>query len=289
MFSLVRVTRSLSLFKLVLASLLMLSLPCQGETIQQRMPNGLLASAEYLESANDESPILILHGFLQTRDFFTVRRIADALHDDGHTVLLPNLSLGIEQRSQSLACEAIHSHNMELDRDEVAIWVNWLSQRTSKPVTLIGHSIGSLTLLAYLHANSPNNNIKQSILVSLIAFAQGPIAKENSAEKKRAEKDLDVDKHGIHNYKLAFCDIYPTRPDHYLSYLRWDQTLVTEALLGLSKKPSIILGSKDNRLSPEWKPLLNQIKANVVEIEDANHFFDHAHEFDLFEAIIELL
>ncbi|MES9834594.1 MAG: alpha/beta fold hydrolase [Candidatus Thiodiazotropha sp. DIVDIV] len=278
-----------SLFKLALTGLLLLSLPCHGEIVHQRMPNGLLATAEYLDSGSDESPILILHGFLQTRDFFTVRRIADALHDDGHTVLLPNLSLGIEQRSQSLACEAIHTHNMEQDRDEVALWVNWLSQKTSKPVTLIGHSIGSLTLLAYLHDKPSNSTIKQSILVSLIAYSQGPIAKENLAEKYRAEKDFEADKQGIYNYRLAYCDIYPTRPDHYLSYLRWDQTLVTEALLGLTKKPSIILGSKDNRLSPEWKPLLNKIKANVIEIEDANHFFDHAHEFDLFETIVELL
>lgn len=278
-----------SLIKLAITGLLLFTLPCDAEIIHQRMPNGLLASAEYLDAGHDRSPILVLHGFLQTRDFFTIRRIADALHDEGYSVLLPNLSLSIEQRNQNLACEAIHTHSMEQDRDEIALWVDWLFQRTAKPVTLIGHSIGSLTLLTYLHTYPGNSPIKQSILISLIPFAQGPIAKENSAEIVRAEGELKQDGNKIHNYRLAFCDQYPSRPDHYLSYVKWDKNRVIKALLGLTHKPSIILGNKDNRLGPEWKPALKEISAKVIEIDGANHFFDHAHEFDLFDTIIELL
>ncbi|MCG7871639.1 MAG: alpha/beta hydrolase [Candidatus Thiodiazotropha lotti] len=275
--------------KLLLSLLLLVSHYCAAETIQLRMQNGLLATADYLDAGDKKSPILILHGFLQTRDFFTVRRIADALHDEGYSVLLPNLSLGIDQRDQSLPCEAIHTHSMEQDRDEVALWVRWLYEKSSKPVTLIGHSMGSLTLLAYLDSQPDQESINQAFLISLIAFAQGPIAKENSTDKQRAEQDLSMDPNRIYNYRLAFCDRYPSRPDHYLSYLNWDQTRASRALLGLSKKPSIILGNRDNRLSPEWKPILMDLKANVIEIEGANHFFDHSHEFDLFDSIIQML
>ncbi|MCG8487087.1 MAG: alpha/beta fold hydrolase [Chromatiales bacterium] len=275
--------------KLLLALLLLNSHYCTADTIQLRMQNGLLATADYLDAGNDKSPILILHGFLQTRDFFTVRRVADALHDEGYSVLLPNLSLGIDQRNRSLPCEAIHTHSMDQDRGEVARWVDWLHKNSSKPVTLIGHSMGSLTLLAYLSAQPEQEQINHAILISLIAFAQGPVAKESSVDKHRAEEDLATGRDGIQNYRLAFCDSYPTQPDHYLSYLNWNETQVTNALLGLSKQPSIILGSKDNRLSPEWKPTLMDIKAHVIEIEGANHFFDHSHEFDLVDSIIQLL
>ncbi|MBW9262991.1 MAG: alpha/beta hydrolase [Candidatus Thiodiazotropha sp. (ex. Lucinisca nassula)] len=275
--------------KLLLALLLLVGQYAAAETIQLRMPNGLLATADYLDTGDKQPPILILHGFLQTRDFFTVRRIADALHEEGYSVLLPNLSLGIDQRDQSLPCEAIHTHSMEQDRDEVAQWVNWLYQKNANPVTLIGHSMGSLTLLAYLHSQPDQELINQAILISLIAFAQGPIAKEDSTDKLRAEKHLTMGSNRIHNYRLAFCDSYPSQPDHYLSYLNWDQSQASRALLGLSKKPSIILGRSDNRLSPEWKPILIELKANVIEIEGANHFFDHSHEFDLFDNIIQML
>jgi pimeloyl-ACP methyl ester carboxylesterase len=253
------------------------------------MQNGLLASAEYLQANQQKTPILILHGFLQTRDFFTIRRIADALHEEGYNVLLPNLSLGIDQRKQSLPCEAIHTHSMDQDRDEIAKWVDWLYQKTAQPVTLIGHSMGSLTLLAYLHSHPPQESIKQAILVSLIAFEQGPIAKESSIDRDRAEEAQAIGRKDIQNYRLAFCDSYPTQPSHYLSYINWNQPQVHSALLGLSLKPSIILGGSDNRLSPDWKPILMNIRANVIEIDGANHFFDHAHEFDLLDNIIQIL
>ena len=288
MFTITQGTWFRSLLSLALIGSLLIARPSHGEIIHQRMQNGLLASAEYLDGKSNDPPILILHGFLQTRDFFTVRRIADALHEDGHSVLLPNLSLGIEQRSQSLACEAIHTHSMEQDRDEIALWVDWLSRRTAQPVTLIGHSIGSLTLLAYLDAY-PDSAIDKTILVSLIAFVQGPIAKETPQDKRRAEYDLRRNKRAIRNYRLAYCDRYSTTPDNYLSYLNWDEPQVVDALVGLAQKPSIILGSKDHRLSPAWKPTLQAIKADVIEIEGANHFFDHSHEFDLLDMITELL
>ncbi|WP_083223287.1 alpha/beta hydrolase [Candidatus Thiodiazotropha endoloripes] len=289
MFTIMLKSIARSLPKLLLTLLLLVSHYCAAETIQLRMQNGLLATADYLDAGDEKSPILILHGFLQTRDFFTVRRIADALHDEGYSVLLPNLSLGIDQRHQSLPCEAIHTHSMEQDRDEVAQWVDWLNEKSSKPVTLIGHSMGSLTLLAYLHSQPDQDSINQAILISLITFAQGPIAKANSTDKHRAQQDLIMGPNRIYNYRLAFCDSYPSQPDHYLSYLNWDQTRASSALLGLSKKPSIILGSRDNRLSPEWKPILMELKANVIEVEGANHFFDHSHEFDLLDNIIQML
>ncbi|MCU7803772.1 MAG: hypothetical protein KZQ96_11280 [Candidatus Thiodiazotropha sp. (ex Lucinoma borealis)] len=57
----------------------------------------------------------------------------------------------------------------------------------------------------------------------------------------------------------------------------------------MNTKPSIILGSSNNRLSLGWKQQLQTLEASVVEIEGANHFFDHSHEFDLLDSIEQLL
>lgn len=256
----------------------------QAEVIHQQLESGITVNAEYLDSNSNESPILILHGFLQTRDFFTVRRLGNALHEAGYKVLLPNLSLGINNRRQSLACEAIHYHSIEQDTVEIAHWVDWLYENTGKPVTLIGHSAGSLNLIAYLDAHQ-TPPVANSLLISLIAFGQGPIAKENTSERIRAEADLQRNKNGIHRYRLAYCDNYSTTPDNYLSYLAWDQKRTLQAISEMKAKPTIIFGGDDKRLGVNWKPWLRSLNAHIIEIDGANHFFDHAYEFDLLDSI----
>jgi pimeloyl-ACP methyl ester carboxylesterase len=264
------------------------SYPAQSEIIVQKQASGLIATAELLEGDTDKKAILILHGFLQTRDFFTVRRLANALHELGYTLLLPNLTLGIDDRRQSLACEAIHTHSMAQDTEEIDSWVNWLQRRTGNNVTLIGHSVGSVELLAYL-AERPASPVDQAILISLIAFAQGPIAREREADRQRALQQLAAGQKTVSNYPLNYCDSYTTTPDNYLSYLTWNGNKTLEILNKMTTKPTIILGGGDRRLGVDWLPLVKQTGAEVIEIPNANHFFDHEYEFDLMDGVIELL
>jgi pimeloyl-ACP methyl ester carboxylesterase len=262
--------------------------PAQSEIIIQEQSAGFIATAELLVGDTDKKAILILHGFLQTRDFFTVRRLANALHELGYTILLPNLTLGIDNRHQSLACEAIHTHSMEQDTAEIDYWVNWLRQRTDKNVTLIGHSVGSVELLAYL-AEKPAPAVDQAILISLIAFAQGPIARESEADRQRALQQLAAGRKTISNYPLNYCVSYTTTPENYLSYLAWNGNKTLKILNKMAIKPLIILGGGDRRLGDDWLPSLKQTDVEVIEIPGANHFFDHEHEFDLLDRVIELL
>ncbi|MES9818209.1 MAG: alpha/beta fold hydrolase [Candidatus Thiodiazotropha sp.] len=256
----------------------------RSEIIHLQTDRGLTINAEYLDTTSSASPILILHGFLQTRDFFTVRRIGYALHEAGYKVLLPNLSLGIDNRQQSLACEAVHDHSIQQDTHEIALWVDWLYDQTDRPVTLIGHSAGSLNLVSYLDAY-PESPVEKSLLISLIAFLQGPVAKENTAERLRAKDDLNLNGVRIERYRLAYCDHYATTAKDYLSYLAWDPNRTLKAISGMKVKPTIIFGGGDNRLDPDWKPQLQSHQAHIIEIDGADHFFDHAYEFDLLDGI----
>lgn len=262
--------------------------PASSELITLRMDNGLEATAELLRGQPDSKPIVILHGFLQTRDFFTVHRLGEALQDLGYTVLLPNLTLGINHRQQSLACEAIHTHSMEQDVSEIGHWVEWLHQSSQGPVTLIGHSTGSLISLVYLTGN-PSAPVNQSLLISLIPFAQGPIAKESEADYRLATEMLASAEKGMFSFPLAFCDKYVTTAENYLSYVTWNKHKTLAALNKITFEPMIIVGSKDQRMGDDWVPLLKQADSHLVEIEGANHFFDHEYEFDLTDKISELL
>jgi pimeloyl-ACP methyl ester carboxylesterase len=262
--------------------------PLRSEIVELQLPSGMQATAQLLKGEEDKQAVMILHGFLQTRDFFTVRRLGEALHDIGYTVLIPNLSLGIDNRRQSLACEAIHTHSLAGDIKEIGFWVDWLHQRNGKAVTLLGHSVGSLELLAYL-SDEPAPPVEQVILISLIAFAQGPIAKENEAERQRALQQLSDGSKELSHYRLAFCDNYTTTPENYLSYLEWNGNKTLENLNNLPFEPTILLGGEDQRLGDDWLPLLRQAGAKVIEIPGANHFFDHEYEFDLMDKVQEIL
>jgi pimeloyl-ACP methyl ester carboxylesterase len=260
----------------------------QSEIISNKQTNGTVATAEWLAGDKEQKTVLLLHGFLQTRDFFTVQRLGNALNEMGYNVLLPTLTLGINNRRQSLACEAIHTHSMQQDVEEIASWVDWLHRHTHQKVALIGHSVGSLELLTYL-SEEPNPPVSQAILISLIPFAQGPIAKENEAERQRARSQLESDGNALSNFRLAFCDRYASTPADYLSYLAWNGNKTLENLNNLAIAPTIVLGGEDRRLGNDWLPSLKQTGVEVIQIEGANHFFDHEYEFELMDSVIELL
>ena len=132
-----------------------------------RCVRAFTASAEYLVGERNKPAVLLLHGFLQTREFPTVATLARGLHDAGYTVLSPTLSLNIPNRKQSLACEAVHRHSLDDDVAEIGRWVNWLKSRGHRAIVLLGHSFGSLQLLAYLSAK-PDAAVKGYIGTSLI-------------------------------------------------------------------------------------------------------------------------
>ena len=115
-----------------------------------RFARVLLPAPNIWTAQRDKPAVLLLHGFLQTRDFPTVATLARGLRDAGYPVLSPTLSLNIPNRSQSLACEAIHRHSLDDDIGEIARWVDWLKSHGHRSIVLIGHSFGSLQLLAYL-------------------------------------------------------------------------------------------------------------------------------------------
>ncbi len=122
----------------------------QAAIVQLEVRPGITASAEYLIGERSKPAVLLIHGFLQTREFPTVATLARGLQDASYTVLSPTLSLNIPSRTQSLACEAVHKHSMDEDVDEIGRWVRWLKSNGHRDIVLLGHSFGSLQLLAYL-------------------------------------------------------------------------------------------------------------------------------------------
>jgi pimeloyl-ACP methyl ester carboxylesterase len=264
-----------------------LSFSATAEVITKSMPNGLTASADFFEGEIDKPVVLILHGFMQTHNFSTVARLANSLKEEGYTVLVPTLTLNINNRKESLACEAIHTHTMQGDVAEVVDWIDWLYARTQRNITLIAHSAGSTHLLATMEGKT-DPRIDRLILISLLHFHEDPLSQNTIESYQRALSDVKQDKQGLFIYDLAFCKKYPSEPEAFLSYREWVQERTIAALNNLTLPTTIIIGGNDYRMRPAWREALMSTRVDVITMKDAGHFFDTQFEFDLLDLVIEI-
>lgn len=244
------------------------------------------ASAEYLPGQRDKPAVLLLHGFLQTREFPTVATLAHGLHDAGYAVLIPTLSLGIPLRQQSLPCEAIHHHSMDDDIQEIARWVDWLKSRGHRSIVLIGHSFGSLQLLAYLNGQ-PDKAVKAYVGASLIEAQIGPV--NRSALIAKLENRSASRKRSLMTHRLSLCKNYMSTPSGLLSYVRWDQAQTLAALKSVSISTFLIMGDADTMVAHNWIKALRHVQVPMAVVPGANHFMDGQHEFDLLDKTLAFM
>jgi pimeloyl-ACP methyl ester carboxylesterase len=282
------VTRGFSLAGMSLLMLLY-SLPLGADTIREKLPSDRYGVAFYQQGDMQRPAVLVLHGFLTTHNFNTVMGISELLVDNGYTVLAPTMTLGINARQGGLSCDAIHTHTLEEDLEEITFWVNWLTRRSHQQIILIGHSSGSLELLAYLNDN-PLAAVKKLIATSLVyadGFNPQALVKQQITEAQQRHRQGD---RTLQTYTLSYCrDNFLAPPYVYLSYTAWTQQRVLAALKHSPVPVTIIMGGEDERFKDSWISGLQQTGAELIVIRGASHFFDSHHEFDLHDAILSLL
>jgi pimeloyl-ACP methyl ester carboxylesterase len=251
------------------------------------MAPDVVAEADYWPGAADMPAILILHGFLQTREFPTIRRLAESLADKGFSVLTPSLTLGLNRRRQSLACEAIHTHSLQQDVAELTAWTMWLARRAGKAPVVIGHSTAGVLLAAMLDAHRAR--IEQAVLVSMTAFGQVASADRVDILRQRAVESVAQGIDQIEIYSLGYCRDYATTATALLSYLEWDRDRLGQALIAASVPVTVIFGEKDERADRAWLDFLAVGGVEIRAVAGADHFFDLAHEFGLLHEVIKVI
>ncbi len=274
--------------RLYLLCLLMSVFPVVAHAIivQQEMRPGISTNAEYLIGQRSKPAVLLLHGFLQTREFSTVTTLARGLQDAGYTVLSPTLSLNIPNRKQSLACEAVHKHGMEGDVAEIGRWVNWLKSHGHRSIVLVGHSFGSLQLLAYL-GNHPDPAVKAYVGASLIEAQIGTTSREALIAQLQAR--IQNKQRALVTQTLSFCRNYTSTPEGLLSYVLWDQTRVLTALKQIPVSMLLVMGDADTTLGQGWLKVLQHVQIPLVIVHGGSHFMDGEHEFDLLDNTLDFL
>ncbi len=262
--------------------------PANGETVHLDISDKITANAEFYTGKDNMPFVLILHGFMLTYNFPTVKNLAESLNESDYNIITPNLSLGISQREKSLACEAIHTHSLEQDIAELEQWFKWLENKTDQEIILIGHSTGSTHLINYLSKN-PSTKVKKLILIAIpdvkIGFQKNQFQElQIKAEKLIANNDIS-----LQNFKMAYCDKYPTTAENFISYLELSKEKIILNLDKITIDKTLIVGTEDKRVDHAWNKQLTQHGVNIIQIDGANHFFDDEHEFDLLDFIENII
>lgn len=256
-----------------------------AQRVTLRIEGNLTASAEYIAGQRDKPAVLILHGFLQTNEFPTVRQLIRHLADAGYGVLAPTLSLNIANRKQSLPCEAIHTHEMPGATREIGLWLDWLKKRRGA-IVLLGHSFGTVHLLAY-HEAHPDPAIQKLIGISLV---EGGPYKSDSTRRDRLLRELRRQaarpEPTLANHPVSFCKNYRSTARGLLSYLEWTPDRVLESINTSRLPMAFIMGSGDERLDQGWIQRLQTTSAKTHVIQGANHFMDGQHEFDMLDSLL---
>ena len=259
-----------------------------ADRIENRLASGIVLSAEF-EAGNPRQPaIFLLHGFLQTHEFPTVKRLADSLTTAGYTTLSPTLSLGISRRAKSLPCEAAHRHTLEQDVAEIEAWMDWLGRHHPGPIVFIGHSYGSLQGMVYA-AYKPHPALRRVIALSLIDTEQKPFDASRAKMLARAKAGLTKGNKSLMNFALGHCKQYTATPQSYLSYANWNRKQVLDLARSSRVPVNVVMGGKDSRMGAGWAQALMTAGVQVKSIEGANHFFDAEYEFDLLDLILNIL
>lgn len=254
-------------------------------TVEIQSARQITATADFRPGQAGKPAILLLHGFLQTRDFAIIKSLADTLADEGYTVLSPTLSLGISHRKGSLDCEALHLHDMDGDIREIQQWVAWLHGRGHEQIIGIGHSFGGTQLLAWREKYRERNF--SLIGVSMVGSAPfSPDSRVATVRKTASQKPSNA---GLVHAPLSFCNTYTAPADKYASYHRWNESRILAALEHSGTQLDVILGSDDKFPPPNWDKQLAKAGAKIHHIKGANHFMDGTQEFDMFDTILGIV
>ena len=280
----------------VKAALLILTLLAQAalssaEVIEQTLPTGKVAKADFRQGNKDKPAVIFIHGFLTTHNFNTIRSAVEMFAENGITVLAPTLTLGINRRDSGMPCSAIQTHSLADSLNEIEYWVNWLSNKHKQQVVLIGHSMGALQIIAFAE-NRPLDKVQRIVPLSAI-YLDGHNPEETRAHNKYIAQANKMVKNNINMpsvFSLSYCrNSFTSPPAVFLSYASWNQQRILNALKKIKKPVNIIMGSNDRYFSKEWQTKLKNANPQTFIIEGASHFFDATHEFDLHDRLVELV
>jgi esterase/lipase len=274
----------------VLLYLLLPPLPAAAASLEVKLPTGITVYAEYHRGLPSMPAVLLLHGFQQIHQSEPMNSLGSNLASKGYTVLIPTISLGVNKRRQSMACEAVHTYTYKEEVAEIAYWMNWLDNKGYKTIIPAGFSsTGNVGLLIY-NAQVSHPAVKKIILVSPNPTFFDLAERQKIRTAMNTKQTASRKKLGA--FTLGYCKKnYFATAANYQSYTQYDESKFVELIRQSPVPAELILGSADTILPAAWLTQLKVLKApaRTTIIDQANHFFADTAEFDLTDAVENII
>jgi len=272
--------------------------PALAETVEIQH-NGLTLNAE-LELAEDstlaDGVLVITHGTLAHSGMELIAALQEMFVDYGINTLAVNLSYAIDNREQAMYdCAVPARHTMQDAVAEISAWQDWLDSQSAGPRWMMGHSRGGNQTAQY--TLSDPERVSAQIL---LAPATWDLEDTLSGYKKRYNQDVtellskaetmesDALMEGV---SLLYCEGSGATAASLLSYYGDYPNYDTPTVLSQTETPTLVIaGTLDDVVAdlPEKMASVTRDNVELVEVEDADHFFrdlftdevvDYASEF----------
>lgn len=283
------------MFKMTMAflALAFYAMPAASEEVKTEL-EGLDLMGELVLSPGKtlerHGVVLLLHDVAMSKVEEPVVSLRDGLVAQGFNVLAINLSLGLDHRSGRYDCRVEQDHLYTDALPEIHAWVKWLQGKGARNIALLGIGRGAGQIALY-GSKTTQRAVRSIILLAPVELVQSQLEKdyqilhgkslegvlfEAQALIASQQAGALLDKTGFLNCPAAnvsarsFVSYYQQRPEFALS-----------TLVGLIKKPTLVIAPELGRNSQSLLAALQQVEArptlrlDVIEAAD-DQFSDGA-------------
>jgi pimeloyl-ACP methyl ester carboxylesterase len=250
-----------------------------------------------LENHNDAPTVLIVHGTLAHKGVEIITTMQDLLADEDVNSLAINLSLGIDDRHGTYDCSVPHQHRHQDANNEVAAWVQWLEQRGTEQIIVVGHSRGGSQVASY--SQQAANSVVGQVLIAPMTWSPTYEAENYNLRYQQSLASVVAIAHEQQGEwmpdktNFIYCEDAPkVSVASFLSYYEPTQTLNTPDLLLAATLPTLLIaGSEDNVIKdlPQQMAKLELPAVEFVVIDGADHYFRDLYADDVVESMLNLI
>jgi pimeloyl-ACP methyl ester carboxylesterase len=246
--------------------------------------------------------VLMIHGTFAHNQMEIMATIQALLTDAELGSLAINLSLSIDDRHGTFACETPHAHRDSDALDEIGLWLDWLATRGAERVVLLGHSRSGNQIARFvLDRDTPQ--VEALVLIAPSTWDADRGAKNYqesfgvrlSMRLEEARELVAAGKPGawMEQTGFIFCAGAKVTAATFLDYYEPEEYRDTPSVLPAITKPTLVFAGSEDKVNPALEAKAAAVadgeRVKLFVIDGADHFFRDLYADEIVEIIAEEL
>jgi len=232
-----------------------------------------------------ENVVVLVHGMLSHDRQETIAALQKNLKERDIASLAITLSLGIDDRQGSRACDVVHDYALAGAQREIRLWIEWLNAQRARSVDILGFSRGG----AQVAAIGPELPTVRRIVLLAPTFATAaeqaaayqqvyghPLAPELEAARKEPLQKRTVD--------FLTCKQAPVLGATFLDAY----TELPPRLAARTGHPTLVIVAGKDEVAPDLAAKLPSDVRPIV-IDGASHFFPDLYGEEAADVVAKFL